>query len=403
MNAPLVLGVLGSGKGSNYAAIAQAIEAGALNARVGMVASDAPDAGILHLAERHGALAFQMPPGRFKTRLEPAHEHDLAARLRDAGVELVVLAGFMRLLKEPLITAFPRRIINIHPSLLPKYPGWRRGGKRSKPVSRKRVAPCITSISGWTRGRSSRRRACRFCLMTPPKPCTRASRKPNTRCIRRSSPTSPRAARRSWREHVLNWLAHIVLAGDDEECQLGGVLADLLPMTQIAGLPPGVRRGVALHHAIDAFSDSHPAFVTSTRRITEAGVGLRPAAAAIAVDMLYDHLLARDWTRYGPSRSLEAFCADFYRAALARADHLPVRARPALDLMQTENWLVSYRNLDEIRRVLERIRGRLSPRASAVSPLGRAADVFARCPAAFEENFARFWPEVVAHADAFLK
>ena len=128
MTPPLVLGVLGSGKGSNYAAIAQAIDAGALNARVALVASDMPDAGILHLAKKYGAPALQMPPGIYKTKLEPAHEHDLAQRLLDAGVELVVLAGFMRLLKEPLITAFPRRIINIHPSLLPKFPGlaaWR--------------------------------------------------------------------------------------------------------------------------------------------------------------------------------------------------------------------------------------------------------------------------------------
>ena len=128
MNAPLVLGVLGSGKGSNYAAIAQAIEAGALNARVALVASDVPGAGILRLAGQHGAPGFEMPASRFKSKLEPAHEHALAQQLHDAGVELVVLAGFMRLLKEPLITAFPRRIINIHPSLLPKFPGlaaWR--------------------------------------------------------------------------------------------------------------------------------------------------------------------------------------------------------------------------------------------------------------------------------------
>ena len=107
MNAPLVLGVLGSGKGSNYAAIAEAIDIGALNARVALVASDVSDAGILHLAERHGAPTFRIPPDRFKTKLEPTHEQALADRLRDAGVELVVLAGFMRLVKEPLITAFP--------------------------------------------------------------------------------------------------------------------------------------------------------------------------------------------------------------------------------------------------------------------------------------------------------
>ena len=136
MNAPLVLGVLGSGQGSNYAAIAEAIAAGALNARVALVASDVPDAGILRLAKKQGTPVFQMPPDRYKTKLEPAHELLLAERLRDAGVELVVLAGFMRLLKEPLVTAFPRRIINIHPSLLPKFPGleaWRQALDAGEP------------------------------------------------------------------------------------------------------------------------------------------------------------------------------------------------------------------------------------------------------------------------------
>ena len=128
MTAPLVLGVLGSGKGSNFAAIAAAIESGQLNARVGVVISDVPDAGVLRLAQQHGAPAIHLPPGHFKTKLEPERETALAQTLQAHGVELVVLAGYMRLLKEPLINAFPRRIINIHPSLLPKFPGlaaWR--------------------------------------------------------------------------------------------------------------------------------------------------------------------------------------------------------------------------------------------------------------------------------------
>ena len=199
----------------------------------------------------------------------------------------------------------------------------------------------------------------------------------------------------------MNWLAHILLAGDDAELQLGGVLADLLPMTQTPALPRGVRHGIALHQAIDAFSDAHPAVGASNRRVTAAGVGLRPAAAAVAVDVLYDHLLARRWARHCPERTLEAFCDDFYRAASDRAAIVPPRARLAFDLMQSENWLVSYRELDGIRSVLERIRRRLSPRASALSPLAAAVDVFAADPAAFEADFVRFWPDVAAHAAAF--
>ena len=123
MTPPLILGVLGSGQGSNYAAIAQAIADGWLNARVALVVSDVPDAGILRLAEQQKTPAVHFPSGRFKTKLEPEREAELARTLQAAGVELVVLAGYMRLLKEPMVTAFPRRIINIHPSLLPKYPG----------------------------------------------------------------------------------------------------------------------------------------------------------------------------------------------------------------------------------------------------------------------------------------
>ncbi len=123
MSSPLTIGVLGSGKGSNFGAVADAIAAGTLDARVGVVISDVPDAGILRLAEKHGAPALHLPPGKFKTKLEPDREHELVRTLQAHGVGLVVLAGYMRLVKEPMVTAFPRRIINIHPSLLPKFPG----------------------------------------------------------------------------------------------------------------------------------------------------------------------------------------------------------------------------------------------------------------------------------------
>ena len=199
----------------------------------------------------------------------------------------------------------------------------------------------------------------------------------------------------------MNWLAHILLAGDDPEMQLGGVLADLLTLPQTKALPPSVRRGIALHQTIDAFCDAHPAVSASNRRISGGGVGLRPAAAAVAVDMLYDHLLARDWARYGLAQSLETFCANFYQAASTQAAIIPPKARLALDLMRAENWLVSYRDLGEIRHTLERIRRRLSPRAAELSPLASAVDVFARDPAAFEADFARFWPDMAAHVDAF--
>ncbi|MDQ6807881.1 MAG: phosphoribosylglycinamide formyltransferase [Verrucomicrobiota bacterium] len=123
MNAQLALGILGSGKGSNARAILEEIRAGKLAAEARLVISDVPEAGILSVARAFGVQHTYLAPGKFRTRLEPDVEQHLVRILQQAGVELVVLAGFMRVLKEPMLAAFPQRIVNLHPSLLPKFPG----------------------------------------------------------------------------------------------------------------------------------------------------------------------------------------------------------------------------------------------------------------------------------------
>jgi phosphoribosylglycinamide formyltransferase-1 len=119
----LALGILGSGKGSNCRAILEQISSGALPAEARLVVSDVFDAGILDIARELGVPNVYLPPGKFRTRLEPNVEMELVRLLKEAGVALVVLAGFMRVLKEPMLGAYPGRIINIHPSLLPQFPG----------------------------------------------------------------------------------------------------------------------------------------------------------------------------------------------------------------------------------------------------------------------------------------
>jgi phosphoribosylglycinamide formyltransferase-1 len=119
----LPIGILGSGKGSNCRAILERISSGDLAAEARVVISDVLDAPILDIARDFGVLNAYLPPGQFRTRLEPRAEEELVKLLRKAGVHLVVLAGFMRVLHAPMLNAFPKRIINIHPSLLPKFPG----------------------------------------------------------------------------------------------------------------------------------------------------------------------------------------------------------------------------------------------------------------------------------------
>jgi phosphoribosylglycinamide formyltransferase-1 len=119
----MILGILGSGSGSNMQAILDAIAAGKLDARIALVLSDNPDAFILKRAAKHGIATGVIDCGGFKTRFPDEVQTETALRLKQAGVELVCLAGFLRLVKRPLLDAFPSKILNIHPSLLPKYPG----------------------------------------------------------------------------------------------------------------------------------------------------------------------------------------------------------------------------------------------------------------------------------------
>ena len=119
----LRLGVLGSGKGSNLVAIAEAIASGSVPAEIALVVSDVADAGILSRAQERGLPTKFIAPGKFRTKLDEEAEAAYIAALKDAGVELVVLAGFMRILKGEFLRAFPQRVINIHPSLLPSFTG----------------------------------------------------------------------------------------------------------------------------------------------------------------------------------------------------------------------------------------------------------------------------------------
>jgi phosphoribosylglycinamide formyltransferase 1 len=119
----MVLGILGSGSGTNMQAILEAIDAGALKARIGLVLSDNPQALILERARQRGIETGWIDCRGYRTKFPEEAQQETALRLTAAGVELVCLAGFLRLVKRPLLDAFPQRILNIHPALLPAFPG----------------------------------------------------------------------------------------------------------------------------------------------------------------------------------------------------------------------------------------------------------------------------------------
>ncbi len=121
--AKLKVGVLASGRGSNLQAIIDRSAAGEIDVEVAVVVSDLEDAHALERARRAGIPAEYVPPGRFRTKLEPEVEERYIATLERFGVDVVALAGFMRILHDDFLNHFAGRIVNIHPSLLPSFPG----------------------------------------------------------------------------------------------------------------------------------------------------------------------------------------------------------------------------------------------------------------------------------------
>jgi phosphoribosylglycinamide formyltransferase-1 len=117
------IGIIGSGKGSNCAAIADACQSGDIPAVVAAVISDVPQAGILERARERGLPALFIEPGNFRTKLDERAEAAYVQALKNAEVDLIALAGFMRILKGEFLRAFAQRVVNIHPALLPAFPG----------------------------------------------------------------------------------------------------------------------------------------------------------------------------------------------------------------------------------------------------------------------------------------
>jgi phosphoribosylglycinamide formyltransferase-1 len=120
MSQPKKLGILLSGRGSNFEAIADSIQAGRLTAEIAIVISNRADAPGLESARRRG-LNAKLIPSKGRTRED--HDAEVIAALKDAQVDLICLAGYMRLLSPEFVRAFPNKILNIHPSLLPAFPG----------------------------------------------------------------------------------------------------------------------------------------------------------------------------------------------------------------------------------------------------------------------------------------
>ena len=182
----------------------------------------------------------------------------------------------------------------------------------------------------------------------------------------------------------MNFLAHAWLAGESPALVVGGVFGDWVKGPLPGTLPADLARGVALHRAIDAFAETHPAFRASRARMSVA----RRRYAGVLVDIFWDHLLARDWALHGEG-ALAPYCAGVYRQLAARRADLPASAHLALDLMAGEDWLQSYAGLEGIADVL----ARMARRARQPNPLAGGEADFVAAAEGFERDFRAWLPD----------
>lgn len=194
----------------------------------------------------------------------------------------------------------------------------------------------------------------------------------------------------------MNFLAHLYLADDSDDSLIGNFLGDFVKGS-IGDLreqhPPAVAEGLIRHRRVDAFTDAHPEFLALKRLVSAP----RRRFAGILIDVYWDHFLARDWAEWAErvawaDSSLDAFTARVYRAFLGNLDRFPEGAAPIVQRMADQDWLGSYRTLEGIGSVLDRMAAHRVRRGGALTG---SVEELSENFAAFETGFRRFFPDLM--------
>lgn len=191
----------------------------------------------------------------------------------------------------------------------------------------------------------------------------------------------------------MNYLAHIFLSGPDPEIITGNFIGDHVTGRHYEGFSPGIIKGIELHRAIDAFTDSHAIVEKSKSR-------LRPVFhkyAPVIVDIYYDHFLAVNWSRHA-ELSLLVYTKNAYALLNQRREIIPERAQRMLSYMEKQNWLYHYSTLDGIGQALTG----MSRRATFESGMERAAAFLEEHYNLFADDFDLFFPDLKSYCNKFL-
>jgi len=194
-------------------------------------------------------------------------------------------------------------------------------------------------------------------------------------------------------DKFMNFLAHALLSGSDPDILIGNFVADAVKGNNIDTFREGVRNGIILHREIDRYTDHHPVFIRSTKRIKEE----YGRYAGVVVDIYYDHFLAANWEKYDDT-DLSEFAVSVYSLMLSNYKILPPKSRRILPYMVIHNWLVGYSRFKDLQWVFNgmsrRSRKYNSKMEGAVESLKNDYENFG-------QDFREFFPDMQKHAAAY--
>lgn len=183
----------------------------------------------------------------------------------------------------------------------------------------------------------------------------------------------------------MNFLAHIYLSGDNDLIKIGNFMADGIRGKQYENFPLDIQKGIILHRAIDTYTDAHPIFRQSTKRLHEN----YHHYAGVIVDVFYDHFLAKNWSSYS-NEKLENYVANFYKSLEKNIDVLSDKTKNFMPYMIQHNWLVSYQTVEGITKILTQ----MDSRTNNQSKMRLANTELIKFYSEFENEFTLFFKDV---------
>lgn len=183
----------------------------------------------------------------------------------------------------------------------------------------------------------------------------------------------------------MNILAHSYLSFGDSDLIIGNFIADQVKGSNLSEFPMGIQKGILLHRAIDDFTDSHPLYKKSCRRI----FSHQGHYARVVIDIVYDHFLAKNWNQYS-NNDLETYSQGFYDLLKSNNELLPKKAQYVLHYMTKSNWLVMYQSISGIDRIFKGMHSR----ANYGSSMDSASELIELYTDEFQNEFSQFFEEI---------